>query len=522
MFPEAIHRASLGLRRERVPFRLELGLFSSKARKPIKDGDFVRLGHIPIQKQERIPPLSHQSSVSRRNSAVTTDTDPYRFASLVGNHGKIPAISVKAKFPTGILRDTRFGEAESGEMEMTFLGTASCIPTITRGVSSLAFRYNRDIWLFDCGESTQRQLQNSKIRPSRVRKIFLSHTHGDHCFGLPGVLCMLGQSTIDERERVQAEGEAPAIVDIYGPEGVRDFVRATMQLTYSRVTAPYRVHELKNVPWLHSKGNSNKNQQQISIINTTFDSQYGEREGGKDIFPDENGIYSISDDNNIVVQAAPMQHTVPCVGFVVTENNRPGSLRVDLVSQLVQQNKNELKRLPENEGDYMKTFRILKDLGQKESFTFPNGVTVHGEDINEPTKRGRKIVIMGDTCSGRMIKNIAMNADVLVHEATNAFLPEYDSSSKYKTYAHLERDSFYHGHSTPQMAGKFAAEIGAKKLILTHFSPRYLGDASESSMKTMWLIEDMARSTSNLMRTNGVIAAWDYLTLPIPLELCNV
>ena len=62
--------------------------------------------------------------------------------------------------------------------ENVHLGTASCIPTLTRGVSCVAMRYSSDIWLFDCGEASQLQIQQSNIRPSKIKKLFISHTHG--------------------------------------------------------------------------------------------------------------------------------------------------------------------------------------------------------------------------------------------------------------------------------------------------------------------------------------------------------
>jgi ribonuclease Z len=111
-----------------------------------------------------------------------------------------------------------------------------------------------------------------------------------------------------------------------------------------------------------------------------------------------------------------------------------------------------------------------------------------------------------------MMEAIAMNSDILVHEATNCFFPELESES----YMKFERDTINHGHSTAEMAGTFAAKINAKKLILTHFSSRYYGDDSLGSMQTMWRIEDMARRTSGLQGPNEVIASWDQLLLPVP------
>ena len=400
------------------------------------------------------------------------------------------------------------------DLEITFLGTASCTPSLSRGVSCIALRRDSDIWLFDCGESSQLQLQRSQIRSSKISKMFLTHLHGDHSFGLPGVLCMIGQSTADERDKAVGNGEAPIVLDIYGPEGTRDYLRAAIQLTYSKVVAPHRIHELKNIPVFSYNRPVKRFGPRHTNIRTVSDPQYGEVEGGQDFYPDSNGVYHLLDNEELTVQAATMRHSIPCVGFVVTEKARPGKLKPETVMSAIQRNGPALKAQL-NIHDPMRTLRTLKDLPPGGSFTFPDGTVVYADDILEPRLKGRKIVIMGDTNTGDYIFDIAQGADVLIHEATNAWIRELDFP-RYPNYSSLERQTVQNGHSTPQMAGRFAHRIGAKRLILTHFSPRYRGDPEEGYMRNMWRIENMARETSGLVEGNDVIAAWDSMILPVP------
>ena len=65
-----------------------------------------------------------------------------------------------------------------GSLNVTFLGTASAQPSSTRNHSALALRLGPDVWLFDCGEATQHQLQKSTVKMGKIEKVFITHTHG--------------------------------------------------------------------------------------------------------------------------------------------------------------------------------------------------------------------------------------------------------------------------------------------------------------------------------------------------------
>lgn len=121
-------------------------------------------------------------------------------------------------------------------MELTFLGTSSAVPSKYRNHPAIALKAFGEIMLFDCGEATQRQLANVKISPMRIDKIFISHLHGDHILGLPGLIQSMGF-----RGR---SSDNPLY--IYGPRGLLKVKEAIFNLGYFTLDFPIIIHEIDN------------------------------------------------------------------------------------------------------------------------------------------------------------------------------------------------------------------------------------------------------------------------------------
>ncbi|MBA1434977.1 ribonuclease Z [Bombilactobacillus bombi] len=123
-------------------------------------------------------------------------------------------------------------------MELEFLGTGAGSPSRSRNVSSVALKLlneRNEIWLFDAGEATQQQILATTIRPRKINKIFITHLHGDHIFGLPGLLS----------SRSFQGGGTP--LDLYGPVGIKKFIQTTLNLSDSHLGYPINYHEINQV-----------------------------------------------------------------------------------------------------------------------------------------------------------------------------------------------------------------------------------------------------------------------------------
>lgn len=118
-------------------------------------------------------------------------------------------------------------------MKITFLGTAAMVPTKERNHPGILINYDRENILIDCGENIQRQLKFINFSPNKITRLLISHWHGDHILGIPGLIQTLGANNYEKT------------LEIYGPIRSKLFIKRMINSFLLKNKIKYKVHEVK-------------------------------------------------------------------------------------------------------------------------------------------------------------------------------------------------------------------------------------------------------------------------------------
>ena len=272
------------------------------------------------------------------------------------------------------------------QLSIIFLGTSGSWPTVKRNVSSIAIKRSSEIILFDCGEGTQRQFQKSKLSFMQISKIFITHFHGDHFLGIPGLIQTM---QLNDRDKP---------LNIYGPKGMINLLSQLLSLGYFRPSYKIIAHDVNE----------------------------------KDIL----------DFDEYIVKILKVDHGIPAIAYSFEEKMRPGKF-----------NKSKALKIGVPEGP------LFSKLQHGKTIVLDNGKKITPDMVLGPARKGRKIVISGDTKKCKSMIEFSKYADVLVHDST------FESE--------LKNIAEEYGHATARQSAEIAKKAKVERLFLTHFSPRY-------------------------------------------------
>ena len=268
------------------------------------------------------------------------------------------------------------------------LGCGSALPTLKHNASSQLIEMRGKCFMVDCGEGAQMQFRRSHIHFSKLNAIFISHMHGDHCFGLMGLLSTLGMLGRTSKLR------------IYAPKEYESLFR--QQVEFFMQTMEY---EMEMIPVDTEK-------QQI-----------------------------IYEDHSLTVETVPLQHRVPCCGFIFREKPTLPHIRRDMI---------DYYGIPVSQ---------INNIKNGADWTNEDGDVIPNARLVQPADSPRSYAYCSDTRFMPGLKEKVKGVTVLYHEST------YTSDQE-------DRAKIYY-HSTARQAATIAAGAGVGTLLLGHYSARY-------------------------------------------------
>ncbi len=388
----------------------------------------------------------------------------------------------------GSKTDPSASATNNGEVKVQWLGTSSGAPTSRRNVSCIALRHLDRIYLVDCGEGTRNQLRAAGLNPAVISHIFITHLHGDHCFGIPGTLAAIAAARV-------GTPLASEPVHIYGPPELHRLMLASFKAAGLQLSTPVIVKT-----WIFDPakkmtpaavdpagqlllGTQPPDQAGVVPADTArnWQSVY---DSGTDQVVRLGLTWSTTLPNGWTVTAAQLQHRMPCWGYVFEE---PAAvLEPSAVVPRRHTGTGQDESESENESDSINGSESENDDAEVHNNKNKNfGGTAEGGRWVQP---GRKMVLLGDTCESSAILDLARGCDVLSHEAT--FQKGMEEKAAIAT------------HSTSEQAGTFARAARAKNLVLTHFSGRY--EQSDKYQK-VWVEAKQKGKSMKEMHVSNVV-----------------
>lgn len=271
---------------------------------------------------------------------------------------------------------------------MHILGCGSALPTLRHYPSSQVVEVRGKVFMVDCGEGAQIQLRRTHIHFAKMNAIFISHLHGDHCFGLMGLLSSFGMLGRTAKLKVFA----PVDYETLFKQQV-EFFMAGME------------YDIEFVP-----------------VDTTV-SQI------------------VYEDKSVTVETIPLQHRVPCCGYLFREKEGLPHIRRDMI---------DYYGIPVSQ---------INNIKNGAGWTTEDGMVIPNERLVTPAAPARSYAYCSDTRYMPELYKLVENVTVLYHESTY-------------TAGHEDRAKLYY-HSTARQAAMVAQKAGVGKLLLGHYSARY-------------------------------------------------
>lgn len=294
------------------------------------------------------------------------------------------------------------------DFKVNILGCGSATPSLRHMPSCQVIDYRDKLMMIDCGEGAQLAMRRMKLKYSRLNHIFISHLHGDHCLGLPGLLSTMALHDVEGTVTIHTFADGAEII-----QQIVDFF------------CRERPYELK-----------------FNIIKP-----------GKAI---------IYEDKSLIVESFPLYHRVPCVGFIFREKPKLRHLNREMVDF------------------YNVPIALRHGIKAGNDFVTPDGEIIPNHRLTTPAQPSASYAYCSDTIYNPLVAEAVKGCDVIYHEAT------YDDSE-------MDRAA-QRGHSTAGQAAQIALAAEAKKLILGHYSKRYIDESI--------LLNDACRVFPNTIAAN--------------------